>query len=79
MAGNLKLEIKLAFQSKSKKPRAYLDENALYDYAVKVLGSQMRTESELRRKLLLRVEPGEQGAEIISAVVEAPARAPVAT
>ena len=34
---------------KSAKPRAFLNEAGLYDYAVKALGRQMRTEAELRR------------------------------
>ena len=46
---------------KSGKARAFLDEAALYDYAVKALGRHMRSEAELRRLMKTRVEPGERG------------------
>jgi regulatory protein len=48
----------------------FLNETGLYDYAVKALGRRMRTESELRRQMRQRVEPGERGDEIVSAVVK---------
>lgn len=54
---------------KSRKPREFLNETGLYDYAIKSLGRQMRTEADLRRLMQKRVEPGERGAEIISTVV----------
>ena len=54
---------------KSTKPKAFLNENGLYDYAVKALGRRMRTEVELRRLMHARVEPGERGEATIRAVV----------
>lgn len=51
------------------KPRAFLNESGLYDYAVKALGRHMRTEAELRRLMHQRVEPGPRGDEVINAVV----------
>ncbi len=60
----------MAFARKSAKPRAFLNENGLYDYAVKTLGRRMRTEAELRRLMHSRVEPGERGDEIVGAVVK---------
>ena len=54
---------------KPSKPRAFLNENGLYDYAVKALGRHMRTEVELRRLMHTRVEPGERGEAVIHAVV----------
>lgn len=59
----------MAFARKSARPRAFLNEAGLYDYAVKALGRRMRTESELRRLMLGRVEPGEHGEEIVTAVI----------
>jgi len=41
-----------------KKKSAPLDENALYDYAVKALGRRMRTVAELKRLMRSRVETG---------------------
>src|SRR5579862_7016959 len=54
---------------KSSKPRTFLNENGLYDYAVKALGRRMRTEVELRRLMHARVEPGDRGEAIVRAVV----------
>ena len=51
------------------KPRAFLNESGLYDYAVKALGRRMRTEVELRRLMHQRVEPGPRGDEVIAAVI----------
>ena len=59
----------MPFQSKSGKPKAFLNEGGLYDYAVKALGRAMRTEAELRRLMRTRVEPGERGEAVVSAVV----------
>ena len=59
----------MTFARKSAKPRAVLNESGLYDYAVKALGRHMRTESELRRLMHSRVEPGERGESIVAAVV----------
>jgi regulatory protein len=46
---------------KSAKPKPLLDEAGLYGYAVKALGRHMRSESELRRLMKMRAEPGERG------------------
>jgi regulatory protein len=43
----------------------FLNEAGLYDYAVKALGRQMRSEAELRRLMQRRAEPGERGAAAI--------------
>ena len=51
------------------KPRAFLNESGLYDYAVKALGRRMRTEAELRRLMRTRVEPGPRGEGVIQAVI----------
>jgi regulatory protein len=53
----------------SVKPKSFLNQSGLYDYAVKALGRHMRTEAELRRLMHQRVEPGPRGEEIIAAVV----------
>ncbi|HZZ40285.1 MAG TPA: regulatory protein RecX [Acidobacteriaceae bacterium] len=55
-------------RSRSRKP-AILDEPALYEYAVRLLGQQMRTVSEVRRLLRRRVEPGDPGETTMNAVV----------
>jgi regulatory protein len=55
-------------RSRSRKP-ALLDEPALYDYAVRLLGQQMRTVAEVKRLLRRRVEPGEPGETKMNAVV----------
>jgi regulatory protein len=57
----------MPFARKSPKPRAYLAEAGLYAYAVKALGRQMRTESDLRRLMKARVEPGERGDALVAA------------
>lgn len=54
--------------SRPRKP-ALLDEAALYEYAVRLLGQQMRTVAELQRLLRRRVEPGEPGEAKMHAVV----------
>ena len=59
----------MPFQRKPAKPRPFLNEAGLYDYAVKSLGRAMRTEAELRRLMQRRVEPGERGEAAIAAVV----------
>jgi len=59
----------MPFGRKPAKPRAFLSEAGLYDYAVKTLGRAMRTEAELRRLMKTRVEPGERGEAVIAAVV----------
>jgi regulatory protein len=60
---------KLPFKSKSGRPKTFLNETGLHDYAVKALGRAMRTEAELRRLMRTRVEPGERGEAIINTVV----------
>jgi regulatory protein len=60
---------KLPFKSKPAKPRPFLDEAGLYDYAVKTLGRAMRTEAEMRRLMQRRIEPGVRGEAAIAAVV----------
>jgi len=59
----------MMFQRKSSKSRAFLNENGLYDYAVKALGRNMRTEVGLRRLMQMRVEPGERGEAVINATI----------
>jgi len=54
---------------RSRKPVALLDEEGLFEYAVKLLGQQMRTVAELKRLLRRRVEPGETGEATMDAVV----------
>ncbi len=58
----------MAFR-RAPKPRTFLNETGLYDYAVKTLGRRMRTEAELRRLMRSRVEPGERGEQVIAAVI----------
>ena len=59
----------MPFASKPAKPRAFLNQAGLYDYAVKALGRQMRSEAELRRLMSKRVEPGERGEAAIVAAL----------
>jgi regulatory protein len=59
----------MPFARKPSKPRPFLNEAGLFDYAVKALGRQMRTEADLRRLMKTRVEPGERGEAAITAVV----------
>lgn len=54
---------------RSRKPRAPLDDDALYNYAVRLLGQQMRTVAEVKRLLRRRVEPGETGEARIESVI----------
>jgi regulatory protein len=54
---------------KPRKPREPLGEAGLFDYAVGALARRMRTERELRRLMVTRVEPGESGARAMDAVV----------
>lgn len=54
---------------RASKPPALLDDESLYNYAVKLLGQQMRTVAEVRRLLRRRVEPGEPGEAKIEAVI----------
>ncbi|MGH9561563.1 MAG: regulatory protein RecX [Terracidiphilus sp.] len=59
----------MSFARKSAKPKAPLNEHALYDYAVKALGRRMRTEVELRRLLAARGEPGASGEVAVRSVI----------
>jgi regulatory protein len=59
----------MPFGRKSSKPRAPLNEAGLFDYAVKALGRQMRSEAELRRLMQKRIEPGETGEAAVAAVL----------
>jgi regulatory protein len=59
----------MPFGRKSSKPRPFLNEAGLYDYAVKALGRHMRTEAELRRLMTPRVEPGERGEAVVTAAL----------
>ncbi len=59
----------MPFGRKPAKPRAFLNEAGLYDYAVKALGRQMRSVSDLKRLMHSRVEPGERGEAVIAAVI----------
>ncbi|HVT98721.1 MAG TPA: regulatory protein RecX [Acidobacteriaceae bacterium] len=54
---------------RARKPAAPLNENELFDYAVKLLGQQMRTVAEVKRLLRRRVEPGESGLVKMNAVI----------
>jgi regulatory protein len=54
---------------KVRKPPPLLDEDALYQYAVRALGRQMRTVAELKRLMSRRVEAGESGESKMAAVV----------
>jgi regulatory protein len=51
------------------KPKTFLNESGLYNFAVKALGRRMRTEAELRRLMGARVEPGPGGEGVIQAVI----------
>jgi regulatory protein len=59
----------MPFGRKSSKPKPFLNEAGLFDYAVKALGRQMRSEAELRRLMKTRVEQDAQGEAAISAVL----------
>jgi regulatory protein len=59
----------MPFARKSSKPRPFLNEAGLFEYAVRSLGRQMRTEADMRRLMQRRVEPGERGEASIVAVL----------
>ncbi len=59
----------MPFGRKAAKKKEPLGEAGLYDYAVKALGRQMRTEAELRRLMGTRAEPGEHGEAAVQAVL----------
>jgi regulatory protein len=54
---------------RSRKPPVLLDDEALYNYAVKLLGQQMRTVAEVKRLLRRRVESDEARDARIDAVI----------
>ncbi|HEX4310088.1 MAG TPA: regulatory protein RecX [Acidobacteriaceae bacterium] len=54
---------------RARKPAAPLDEESLYNYAVKLLGQQMRTVAGVKRLLQRRVEPGEAGVATLETVI----------
>jgi len=56
-------------RARTRKPVALFDEDSLYNYAVKVLGQQMRSVAEVQRLLRRRVEAGEPGEAKVEAVV----------
>ncbi|HEY1766868.1 MAG TPA: RecX family transcriptional regulator [Terracidiphilus sp.] len=60
----------MPFSRKPAKPREFLNEAGLYEYAVRALGRRMRTEAELLRLMLARVEPGERGEAVTASVLE---------
>ncbi len=59
----------MGFPRRSAKVKAPLDEAGLYEYAVKALGRQMRSEAELRRLLSARAEPGARGEAAVAAAI----------
>ena len=59
----------MPFGHKSAKPRPFLDATGLFNYAVKALGRQMRTEAELRRLMKARVEPRDRGDAAITQAI----------
>ncbi len=54
---------------KPKKTPEPLDEAALYEYALGALGRRMLTVSELKKRMRLRVEPGDEGEQKMHAVL----------
>ena len=58
----------MAFQ-KTKKVRAALEVGGLLEFAVRSLSSKMKSERELRRKLVERAELGEAGVVAVEAVM----------
>jgi len=54
---------------KSAKPRAFMNEGGLYEYGVRTLGRQMRSEAELRRLMQKRAEPSERGDAAVAAAM----------
>ena len=59
----------MAFGRRAAKKREPLDEAGLYQYAVKALGRQMRTEVELRRLMNARAASGESGEQAVRAAI----------
>jgi regulatory protein len=52
-----------------KRPKEIIDENALYDYAVRSLGRRMRTVAELKRLMRQRVPRDERGELLVNMVI----------
>lgn len=52
-----------------KRPKEIVDENSLYDYAVRALGRRMRTVAELKRLMRRRVPQGEIGELLVNMVI----------
>jgi regulatory protein len=61
--------ITVTFQRKPAKPKTFLNEAGLYNYAIGALARTMRTEADMRRLMKTRVEPGERGDAVINTVV----------
>jgi regulatory protein len=59
----------MPYAHKSAKPRAFLNEGGLYEYGVKSLARQMRSEADLRRLMQKRMEPGEPGETAVAAAM----------
>lgn len=59
----------MSFARKPAKPRPFLNEAGLYAYAVRTLARTMRSESDLRRLMKTRVDPGDRGQAVLDAVV----------
>lgn len=51
-----------------KRPKEIIDENTLYDYAVRALGRRMRTVAELKRLMRRRVPQDERGELLVNMV-----------
>jgi regulatory protein len=62
-------ELTLPFGSKPGKKKAPLDEAGLLNYAVSSLGRAMRSEADLRRLMLARVEADANGEALVTRVV----------
>lgn len=52
-----------------KRPKEIVDENALYDYAVRSLGRRMRTVAELKRLMRRRTPKDERGELLVNMVI----------
>ncbi len=59
----------MPFQKKSARTKPPLTELELLDYAVKSLGAKMKSERDLRRRLMERVSPDETGRENVEKVI----------
>lgn len=59
----------MPFARKPAKPKVFLNEAGLFNYAVKALGRQMRTEHDLRRLMKQRATPDASGDASIATVL----------